>query len=227
MQVPWSEAGEKESSSKEDKAVILLTGFEPFGNRTRNGSWEAVRRHHGKTIAGHSVVALQLPVVYDAIASPLKDAVRKHKPLIVISFGEGTGMPRVELIALNGYHRLRPMDNKGRRPPRKKILPSGKEVLKTTLPARKIVSALHDAGFDARTSRDAGGYLCNECFYRLMAAPSPGNKQLQARGFVHLPILDQPDRTGKAYTAARLGRIVKIIVETTLKSLSEAESSKP
>ena len=45
---------------------ILLTGFDAFGGATLNPSWLAVKALHGRQILGHTVVAAQLPTVFDA-----------------------------------------------------------------------------------------------------------------------------------------------------------------
>ena len=185
--------------------VILLTGFEPFGASNFNTSWNVVKRFEGKEIGGCRIRTLQLKVLYDAVEAPLEAAVEKWKPVAVISFGEGTEKIQIERVARNGYHLMKPPDNAGKPPPRDEIKPGGKTTLPSGLPlnlaeklrARQIVFAESD---------DAGGYLCNECFYRLMAlegAPA-------TRGFVHLPVVKPEDEKGMG----ELEAAVKVIVET-------------
>ena len=141
--------------------VILLTGFEPFGGAKINASWEAVKFFQGKTIAGHRVETVQLPVVYDAIEAPLKEAIAKFKPAAVLCFGEGTPAIQIETIARNGYHAAKPPDNKGLPPPREKIVPNGKDEIPTGLPVQEIVQAIRSTQVHSITSEDAGGYLPN------------------------------------------------------------------
>jgi len=77
-------------------------------------------------------------------------------------------------LRANGYSG-KPRDNKNKPPPREKIIPGGPEQIATELPAAAIQKALQDAGIHSvRLSKDAGGYLCNECFYRLMAVDKSG-----------------------------------------------------
>jgi len=192
-----------------EEPVILLTGFEPFGGAKLNASWEAVRSFQGKTIAGHRVETIELPVVYDAIDAPLKAAIAKFKPAAVICFGEGTPTIQIETLARNGYHPAKPKDNKGQRPPREKVAADGKDALKTGLPALEIANALNASDIPARLSQDAGGYLCNECFYRVMAietAPA-------LRGFIHVPVLGTKDDKGIPYDVERIKNAVKIAIE--------------
>lgn len=209
-------AAEAPASGKTTPA-ILLTGFEPFGGLEKNASWETVKTFDGKEIGGYKIATALLPVVYDEMADPLKKAIEKHKPEIVISFGVGTEVMQTELIARNSYHRMKPKDNKGHRPPREKIDPNGNDAIPTQLPAEAIVKALTQAKIGAQTSKDAGGYLCNECFYRLMETDLK-DAPIKLRGFVHVPDFGTPDPAGGAFTAEKLIKAVQIVIEETAKA---------
>lgn len=206
-----------EPATEQAKPVILLTGFEPFGPYAKNASWETARSFDGREIAGHRIVAVKLPVVYDAMGEPLQKAIEQHKPAIVISFGVGTPVVQVELTARNGYHPLLPKDNKGQPPPREKIAPEGAAEIPTQLPAEAIVKALQAARIGAWKSQDAGGYLCNECFYRLLSTQLKDHK-FAARGFVHVPDFGSQDPAGGEYTPEKLRQAAQIIIETTVKA---------
>ncbi len=199
----------------ESKPVLLLTGFEPFGEFKLNASWETVKSFQGREILGYKIETALLPVVYDAMDAPLQAALTKHKPGAVISFGVGTKTMQIETLARNGYHPEKPPDNNGKPPPREKILPEASaQPIKTGLPVEAIVAALKEAKIGAATSTDAGGYLCNECFCRLMnskAAPA-------LRGFVHIPDFGTADPAGGIFDAEKLKRAMQIVIETTLKS---------
>ena len=67
----------------------------------------------------------------------------------------------------------------------------------------EIVAALQEEGIAAKASRDAGGYLCNHIFYRLMRALPTGARG----GFVHVPPLD-------AVPLETQIRAAQIVVET-------------
>jgi pyroglutamyl-peptidase len=200
--------------------VALVTAFEPFGGASVNASWEAVKALDGETIAGHRVAVALLPVVYDEMAAPLEAAVARHRPSVVVSFGLGRGVIHVERVARNGYASVRPKDNKGREPPRAEVVPAGRSQLPSGLPVDEILAALSRAGLSAEASDDAGGYLCNECFYRLMSLDSAAGKAIRARGFVHLPAIDAPNPAGGTYTIERLREAVRIVVERTARAAS-------
>jgi pyroglutamyl-peptidase len=199
--------------AKNTKPILLLTGFEPFGGAKINESWETVKTFQGQEINGYKIETALLPVVYDEMDAPLKAAIAKHKPAIVISFGVGTRVVQVETIARNGYHPQKPEDNKGKAPPREKILPDGSDTIPTNLPTEKIVAALKAASIGAGDSKDAGGYLCNECFYRLMALKDSA----PVRGFIHVPPYGLKDPAGGTFDAPKLVNAMKIIIETVTK----------
>ncbi|HYF50991.1 MAG TPA: pyroglutamyl-peptidase I [Planctomycetota bacterium] len=195
------------------KPVVLLTGFEPFGGAKINESWETVKTFQGKEINGYTIQTALLPVIYDEMDAPLKQAIAKHKPDIVISFGVGTRVIQIETLARNGYHPMKPADNKDKAPPREKIIPDGKDTIPTELPTEKIVAALKEAKIGVTTSTDAGGYLCNECFYRLMSLKDGP----PVRGFIHVPPYKVKDPAGGVFDAEKLQRAVQTIVETVTK----------
>jgi len=188
------------------KPVILLTGFEPFGGSSFNTSWDVVSQFEGQEIAGHVIKTKQLKVVYDQIHGPLSETVEQLKPVAVISFGEGSPRVEIERVARNGYLASKPHDNDNKAPPREKIIPGGVDEIRSGLPVDILVANLNAAGIKASASTDAGGYLCNECFYRLMAIPNGP----ALRGFVHLPVVPASETVRRK----QLVEAVRIIVKT-------------
>lgn len=204
--------------------VALLTAFEPFGGKAVNSSWEAVKGFEGQTLGGYRIAVERLPVVYDEMAVPLEKALAKHKPVIVVGFGLGRDVIHVERLAKNEYSQEKPVDNLGKPPPRAAIVPGGPVILPARLPVDEILVALERARLQAFPSEDAGGYLCNECFYRLMAWKGEGSEGIVARGFVHLPDIDAPNPAGGTYTLDRLREAVRIVVETTARVVAATGS---
>jgi pyroglutamyl-peptidase len=194
-----------------DKPVLLLTGFEPFANFKINPSWEIAKSFEGKEIAGYTIKTALLPVVYDEMDQPLRDAIEKTKPAIVISMGVGTKVVQIETIARNGYHPQRPRDNKSKPPPRSEIVPDAAKQIPTALPADAILKALQAEHIGATLSADAGGYLCNECFYRLMRSEA----NFGARGFIHVPDFGTKDPEGGVFDMAKLQKAIEVAVKTT------------
>ena len=190
------------------KPVILLTGFEPFGGSSFNTSWDLVSPLDGQEIDGYVIRTVKLKVVYDEIGGPLTAAIERLKPAAVISFGEGTKTVQVERVARNGYHPQKPLDNLGKTPPREKIVPGAADEIPTGLPVDPILEKLHAAGIPAAASTDAGGYLCNECFYRLMLVKGTPT----VRGFVHVPVVPPKDFERRKPLLMAIPIIVKTVI---------------
>ena len=63
---------------------VLITGFQPFGGRASNSSWEGV-----KWINEPGLLIEELPVVWGVPTQRLGELVDFYRPSTVISFGQG------------------------------------------------------------------------------------------------------------------------------------------
>src|SRR5690606_35733529 len=83
--------------------VVLLTGFAPFAGETANPSWLAVRALHGRRIAGHRIVARELPVEFGAALKVLRAQLRALRPALVIAVGQAgcRAALSLERVAIN------------------------------------------------------------------------------------------------------------------------------
>ena len=132
--------------------TILITGFEPFGGRNTNASWEIVRRLPDE-ICGFKVVKLLVPVEFGTGASLILDKVNELHPAFLFMHGEAGGRTRVtpETRAVN----IR--KNAG------KVRQDGPDEIMTHVPVKEIVSSMQNYPIEA--SADAGTYVCNDVFY--------------------------------------------------------------
>lgn len=166
--------------------TVLLTGFQPFGGEHVNPSWQAVYALHGTRIAGHRVVARELPVAFGDSLKTLRAALREITPSLVICVGQAGGRAQLSLerVAIN-VDDARIPDNRGRQPVDLPVVDDGPAAYFSTLPIKAMLRALRGAGIPAEISQTAGTYVCNHVFYGLMHA-------LRARrgvraGFIHIP----------------------------------------
>jgi pyroglutamyl-peptidase len=165
---------------------VLLTGFQPFGGERLNPSWQAVSALHGARIAGHRVVARELPVAFGSSLKALRTALREVRPSLVICVGQAGGRAQLSLerVAIN-VDDARIPDNTGRQPVDTPVVEEGPAAYFTTLPIKAMREALRAAGVPAEVSQTAGTYVCNHVFYGLMHAL---RRQRAVRaGFVHIP----------------------------------------
>src|SRR5574337_978546 len=70
-----------------ERKPVLLTGFDPFDDDPINPSWLAARALHRRRIAGHAVVAAQLPTQFGASLACLRALLAQHRPALVICLG--------------------------------------------------------------------------------------------------------------------------------------------
>lgn len=187
---------------------VLLTGFDPFGGETTNPSWQAVAALHGQRIAGHRVVAVQLPTTFKGSEKALRRALREHAPRRVIAVGQAGGRSQISLeqVAINLIDARIP-DNEGRRPVDVPVIEEGPAAYFATLPLKAMLHALRAEGIPSGISFTAGTYVCNAVFYALMHSlrRRPG----VLAGFVHVPYLpEQAARQPHAPPSMSLDTIV-------------------
>ncbi|OSO98697.1 pyroglutamyl-peptidase I [Microbacterium sp. LEMMJ01] len=165
-------------------AVILLTGFDPFDGAARNPSAEAVERVATGYDGPHDLVVATLPVSFARSAALLRERIAQHSPDAVVCTGLAGGSDRiaVERVGLNLIDARIP-DNDGAQPVDQHSDPDGPAARFTTLPVKRLVRLLDDAGLPARLSLSAGSYVCNHVLYTALSAV-PAHVPA---GFVHLP----------------------------------------
>ena len=181
------------SASQTVASNVLLTGFDAFGGEPINPSWLAVQALHGRRIAGHRVLAAQLPTVFDASLNVLRGLLRQHKPALVICVGQAGGRSALSLerVAIN-VNDARIADNAAAQPIDTPVIASGPAAYFTTLPIKAMLLVLQQAGVAAQVSQTAGTFVCNHVFYGLMhlLATQRGLRRTRG-GFIHVPYLPE------------------------------------
>ncbi|PKO76818.1 MAG: pyroglutamyl-peptidase I [Betaproteobacteria bacterium HGW-Betaproteobacteria-15] len=172
---------------------VLLTGFDAFGGDAINPSWLAVRALHGRQIAGHTVVAAQLPTVFGEALRELHGLLVKHQPALVICVGQAGGRSALSLerVAINVDDAPIP-DNAGAQPIDAPVAPGAPAAYFSTLPIKAMLAALQREGLPAEVSQTAGTFVCNHVFYGLMHTIAANPELRHTRGgFVHVPWLPE------------------------------------
>jgi pyroglutamyl-peptidase len=172
-------------------ATIVLTGFDPFGGDTVNPSTAIAQALHGQRIAGHAVVAAQLPTAFGAAQEGLRALVQQHQPALVLCLGQAGGRAAlsIERVAINLVDARIP-DNQGQQPVDAPVLAQGPAAYFATVPVKAMLQAVRACGLPGEVSLSAGSFVCNAVFYGLMhhlAQTHPGVRG----GFVHVPWLPE------------------------------------
>lgn len=172
--------------SRRARPTALLTGFDPFDGATGNPSWQAVRLLHGRQVAGHRIVARELPTEFGRSLKALRGLVRETRPRLVLCTGLAANRDAIsiERIAIN-VDDARIPDNAGCQPVDCAVVEGAPPAYFATLPIKAILAALRDAGLPAEVSQTAGTFVCNHVFYGLMHALR--SRSTVRAGFIHVP----------------------------------------
>lgn len=168
---------------------IVVSGFEPFAERSQNASW-VLAQEIGKSLP--NVTIRQVPVVWGAPLKVISDIT--PPPDVWIAFGEGAREFQIEVLAHN--ERGHSPDNKGNPPGTQDILPNAPATLENAVCADDLAAALSKEGFPTRVSRSAGSYLCEEMLYSLLYTQERNRGATKVVLFVHVPILGSEILTG-------------------------------
>ncbi|WP_298212487.1 pyroglutamyl-peptidase I [Acidovorax sp.] len=171
--------------------VILLTGFDPFGGDPLNPSWFIAQALHGQRIAGHVVVAAQLPTVFGQSLQQLAALVHGLQPALTVCLGlaGGRGGLSMERIGIN-IDDARIPDNIGAQPIDTPVAADGPAAYFASLPVKAMLRAVQRAGVPCEVSQTAGTFVCNHVLYGLLHLLAQGAGPAGARGgFVHVPWL--------------------------------------
>ena len=201
---------------------VLLTGFDPFGGDLLNPSWLAVKALHGRQIAGHRVVATQLPTVFDASIAVLKLLLKQHKPSLVICVGQAGGRSAISLerVAIN-VNDARIADNAGAQPIDTAVLPGAPAAYFTSLPIKAMRQDLMANGITAEVSQTAGTFVCNHVFFGLMHMLATKRELKKSKGgFIHVPWL--PEQGGPSMPLEDIIRGIKLAVRVALATTTDA-----
>jgi pyroglutamyl-peptidase len=169
--------------------VVLVTGFEPFGENDVNPSALVADNLHGRQIGGARVVGIKLPVVHRRAAETLARAVDRFAPSAVIATGLASGRAElaIERVAINVLDFPIP-DNDGAQPVEGEVVFGGPTAYFSNLPVKAIVSAWRAGGIPGYVSNTAGTYVCNEVLY--VALHLAATRGFRA-GLIHLPCLPE------------------------------------
>jgi pyroglutamyl-peptidase len=171
---------------------LLVTGFGPFPGIPKNPSeivaGAIARSPHWRHL-DIDVRMVPLSTTYAALADELLPAIRDFAPdaLLMVGVAGRSRDVRVETRALNRASILLPDAAKVR--PGRWVMPGESHLRRSQAHPARQVATLRRRGWRARSSTDAGPYLCNASYFNALATPIPVL-------FVHIP------KPGRARPAA-------------------------
>lgn len=169
--------------------MILITGFEPFGDEATNPSWDAVATLPD-AVLGHALHKLRLPVSYGRCFDALHAAIGADCRA-VICVGQAGGRTGItpEQVALARQH-AGLADGDGVLQSHAPMPLDTAPAYYSTLPNAAMVDAMRAAGIPAAISYHAGTYVCNTLLYRLMQYIEAEDLPMLG-GFIHVPFASE------------------------------------
>ena len=200
---------------------IIVTGFDPFGGETINPSIECVKAL--PEIEGVELIRLELPTVFKESAKRLNEVINDVKPDAVLSVGQAGGRPGItmERIAIN-VDDARIPDNISQQPIDETIQTEGEAAYFTTLPIKRIVKAIREAGISAEVSNSAGTFVCNHIMYQSLFAATKADKPFKA-GFMHIPFIPEQTTDKPSLPLEESTRALQIAIDTIRDYLNDED----
>lgn len=176
----------------------MISGFESFGGRKINPTALLIEALQNKEIPipdGLIVDQILLPVTFEQSFYDLQKKINVFNPDVVIAFGLSAKSDAIKLetLAVNRID-AEIQDNNGMQPREQMINHLGEPSYPSTLPIQGIEHVLTEAGIPVKLSSDAGSYVCNYVFYRMMES---NQDALRLCGFIHVPLLPEQAKNGE------------------------------
>lgn len=200
---------------------IIVTGFDPFGGEKINPSIECVKAL--PEIEGVELIRLELPTVFKESAKRLNEVINDVKPDAVLSVGQAGGRPGItmERIAIN-VDDARIPDNISQQPIDEEIQVEGEAAYFSTLPIKRIVKAIREAGIPAEVSNSAGTFVCNHIMYQALFAATKAEKPFKA-GFMHIPFIPEQTTDKPSLSLEESTKALQIAIETIRDYLNDED----
>jgi pyroglutamyl-peptidase len=174
-----------------EKIRILTTGFGPFPGAPFNPTIPLVgrlTRLRRPALSDVEISSHIFHVTYSTVDRELPQLIATHRPHALLMFGLAgrTFHVRVETRARNAVTTLWP--DAGGAYDRKGSIADNSDALAFGPHTSKLLRAARMTGIDARSSRDAGSYLCNYLSWRAIDATNKTDGPLLS-AFIHIPPL--------------------------------------
>ncbi len=189
-----------------NKLRILITGFGPFPGAPYNPTPPLVARLlrlRRPALGDVELTGHIFHVTYATVDRELPQLLKKHRPHALLMFGLAGRTPhvRIETRARNAVTTRFPDADRSRA--QKASIAGGADAMMFGPHTAKLLRAAVGTGVDARTSRDAGSYLCNYLSWRAIESTDRHNGPALA-AFVHVPLIARDGAPQRKATGHRI-----------------------
>lgn len=193
---------------------LLVTGFEPFGGESLNPTKMLMQLLAEQAALQALIHVAVLPVAYDVAFERVSELWGTGGFSGVLMFGQAGGRAKISLerVALN-WTESSSADEFGRKPSAGPFMAEEAAALFSPLPLMAWRDRLEAAGIACEVSFSAGGFVCNELYYRvtrLLAGVAPCL-------FVHTPYLpEQGHAEQPSMTLQKMNLAARVLIEEML-----------
>ena len=167
---------------------LLITGFEPFGSRNINISWEVAKAFEGK----ENISVIQLPVSFSKAHKLVIEEMSKANYTSIIMLGETSvtsDFIRLERIAIN-LKDAKSADNDGEIADEEPICQGSPTAFLSNFPIKNLCNNLNKEDFKIKISNSAGTFVCNCLYYNLLKHITENSLSTKAL-FIHFPASEE------------------------------------
>ena len=132
---------------------------------------------------------------------------------------EGVELIRLELPNVDD---ARIPDNISQQPIDEEIQVEGEAAYFSTLPIKRIVKAIREAGISAEVSNTAGTFVCNHIMYQALFAATKADKPFKA-GFMHIPFIPEQTTDKPSLPLEESTKALQIAIETIRDYLNDED----
>ena len=165
---------------------LIITAFEPFDKHQENPTTNVLKALPN-IIKNIEIKKHILPVAYLKSYQLIEKEINQKDVIGVIMLGLAAGRTHItfEQIAINLNH-ASIADNLQSLKAHERIIEEGLDGYFSTLPLKDLIKDLQDKNFPVKLSLSAGGYVCNDLYYRVLYHTKTHQTNLLT-GFIHIP----------------------------------------
>ncbi|WP_257165266.1 pyroglutamyl-peptidase I [Bradyrhizobium sp. SRS-191] len=180
-----------------ERPRLLITGFGPFPGAPSNPTMPLVKRLselRRPALEGVDISSHIFHVTCATVDRELPQLIAERRPHALLMFGLAgrTSYLRIETRARNAITTTFP--DADRQIARKGVIVPGAHAVSFGPHIARLLRAARATGIDARSSRDAGSYLCNYLSWRAIEATRTASGPRLA-AFIHIPPLPRSGTT--------------------------------
>ena len=204
-----------QSLTEGDPTIVLVIGFGPFLNHDVNPSELIAEELNGETINGAEIIGYPIQPNLSNFTESIEiayNAIERFNPDFVFSIGLAAKFKNIRIEKIGYNLKIEIKENASL----EKLIPKGRWLRFSPLPARKIVRELRREKIPSQISIYPGLSLCNGMLYSVLHYIDVNDLPIKS-GFIHVP-LHKTEENPDGMELQTMVNATKIIIEVCLES---------